>query len=620
MTEEKNLRIDDESIEISLDEIDSNETEETKEEINEKQDFKSHITQTEKISNDESNNIEGQLQSKEPDLEELGIKNDEDFDNQEVDVNSQVINNLDIKSEESEKQLNYDSEKSSHSDKSSQINLDTSIPDVTKENKYDLLIEQSTNDLNKVSNEITPEQDLNNNIEINSDTDEVSKINLDSQTHEVSTENHNELKNEYTGDEINTLIEENVKLRKQLEEFEANETVKTDLENQKNNKLENFRLLTKGISHDLNNFFTPILGNLGLIKMTIDPKDKNYERIIKSEISCLKAVNLINQLSMFTEDKSLKIETLPIAATVKSSLELALAGSNIELEFETDYKLNPVNIDKKKMSHALYNIIANSKEAMGDRGILKVAISSASGEQIEELTNNTTTDYVKIEFIDNGKGISQDDLNYIFDPYFTTKENRSGLGLTIAYKIIKDHDGLINIESKLNEGSKTTVYLPSTNEETAFADPSRTEASLAASKQENKIIVPKTPLILFMDDNMFINETVSEMIHELGMKIEVANNGIEAVKLYENAYKSSNPFDLVILDLTISSGLGAEETIKALKMLDPDVKAIVSSGSPNHPVIQNFEEYGFRNAIEKPFEINDIKRIINETLNTQYPV
>ncbi|HSV41875.1 MAG TPA: response regulator, partial [Methanomassiliicoccales archaeon] len=212
--------------------------------------------------------------------------------------------------------------------------------------------------------------------------------------------------------------------------------------------------------------------------------------------------------------------------------------------------------------------------------------------------------YVKIDVVDYGTGIPKEKLSHIFDPYFSTK-GLGGLGLTAALSIVKRHHGNITVESAADVGSKFSVYLPGTDKQP--------ETALVGEEPE----IRGAERILLMDDEEGILEVGSELLREHGFKVGCAHNGEEAVTLYSQAKTSNEPYDLVVMDLTIKGGMGGKEAIRELLSFDPNAKAIVSSGYSNDPVMAHFAEHGFKGVVKKPYMISEMIKEIRQVLDSE---
>ncbi|MDH4230628.1 MAG: response regulator, partial [Nitrospirota bacterium] len=210
--------------------------------------------------------------------------------------------------------------------------------------------------------------------------------------------------------------------------------------------------------------------------------------------------------------------------------------------------------------------------------------------------------YVVISVKDCGIGIPQEYLDNIFDPYFTTKEKGSGLGLATSWSIIKNHGGEIIATSELRKGTTFFIYLPALEAEKEI------EAMTLVSS------VVRKGNILVMDDEDLVLNVAGEMIQALGHNVEFAKDGEAAIEKYRAARESGNPFDVVILDLTIRGGMGGKETVERLLSMDNNVKAIVTSGYSDEGVVSEYYKYGFKAFLSKPYKLGVLRDTLNAIL------
>jgi len=211
-------------------------------------------------------------------------------------------------------------------------------------------------------------------------------------------------------------------------------------------------------------------------------------------------------------------------------------------------------------------------------------------------------DYILIKVKDEGAGIPAELTSKVFDPYFTTKEKGSGLGLASVYSIIVKHDGHVELKSEVGLGTTFNIYLPASK-----------KTAVKAKKKENKIIHGEGR-VLVMDDDEIIRELLSEFLAQLGYEAESVHDGKEAIKAYTEAMEDDNPFTAVIMDLTIQGGMGGKEAIKLLLEADPEAKAIVSSGYSNDPVVSNYKEFGFSGYLNKPYKVPMLSKVLDDII------
>ncbi len=377
---------------------------------------------------------------------------------------------------------------------------------------------------------------------------------------------------------------------------------------QKIRDLESIAALSGGIAHDYNNLLTVIIGNISLIQSYIEPDDMISHLLDEALEASMTAKSLTQKLITFSRGGAPIMETASIAPVIKSATEFTLSGSNIKCEFSIPDDLWLVHIDKTQIGHVIHNLVMNAREAMPSGGIIKVIaenVNIADKTRVLEKAN-----YVKISIIDQGIGISKEILDKIFDPYFSTKDMGTqkgmGLGLSICHSIIKQHNGNIVAESAAETGTTLHFYIPASEETNVAQKP------LKAPEKE-KLVLGKGR-ILVMDDEKMVIKITGHILNRLGYEASFSKDGTQAVEMYKKAMESGSPFDVVILDLTVRGGMGGKEAIKKLIEIDPKIKAIVSSGYSNSPVMTSYKDYGFIGVIAKPYNINELSKKLNEVL------
>jgi two-component system, cell cycle sensor histidine kinase and response regulator CckA len=362
-------------------------------------------------------------------------------------------------------------------------------------------------------------------------------------------------------------------------------------------KLESLEVLAGGIAHDFNNILTMILGNVSLARMYMGKdKEKTQEKLINAEQAITRAKDLTQQLLTFSKGGAPIKKVVAIGDFLKDVCQFALTGTPVICKFDLDHELLPVEVDEGQMTQAIGHIVINGHQAMRDGGTIRIkAENSIVGTSADNLPAGR---YMDISITDEGNGIPEENLNKIFDPYFTTKQKGSGLGLAVCYSVIKNHKGHIKVESTLGIGTTFHIYLP-VFEGRQHDRKNVEEGTFSASGGR----------ILVMDDEDSIRDMMGDILSSYGYVVDFARNGEEAVSLYQDSI-----YDAVILDLTIPGGMGGKETMKELLRIDPRVKVIVSSGYSSDPIMSDFKQYGFRNVIAKPYRIEELEEVIEQVI------
>ncbi len=373
----------------------------------------------------------------------------------------------------------------------------------------------------------------------------------------------------------------------------------------KASRIESIGVLAGGIAHDFNNLLTAIMSSISTVKDMVPPEEDINELLTIAQRASRNAKDLTHQLLSFAREDAPVREIGSVAELLRKTIKFVMSGSNIKYKLFIEENLLPVEMDKTQITQVIHNLALNAKEAMQDGGNLTIHVENSMVGENDNLPLRAG-EYVKISICDEGPGIPEEILNRIFDPYFSTKQmgvkKGMGLGLALCYVIVKNHEGHIAVDSMVGEGTTFTIYLPaSATEETEM------------HKEERRIITG-TGRVLIMDDEEVIEQIAGIMFKRIGYEITFAKDGSETIRLYEQAMKSGQKFDIVILDLTIPGEGGGKETIKRLLAIDAGVKAIVSSGYSEDPVMANYRSYGFKGVLPKPYEVEELSEVIHTVL------
>jgi len=366
-------------------------------------------------------------------------------------------------------------------------------------------------------------------------------------------------------------------------------------------KLQSVGLLAGGLAHDFNNLLTAIVGNISMAKMYIDSRSKAQARLADAETASRRATDLTYQLLTFSKGGAPVRKLSNIADIIRESAGFTLSGTSVAPEYAIAPDCLPVEVDEGQMNQVFNNLIINAVHAMPNGGSIRFAVANCflSENEVPTLPGGA---YVKVSVEDSGTGITPELIPKVFDPYFTTKQKGSGLGLSSVYSIVKRHDGHITVESKPGRGTAFHIYLPASR-----LGPESTQSKAGT-------ITAGRGRVLVMDDETLIRDVAGEMLRTLGYDVDFTEHGAETVALYRKALAEHKPYSVVILDLTIPAGMGGRETLQKIREFDPDVRAIVSSGYSNDPIMADYEQHGFKGVVTKPYTIGNLSSTLAAVL------
>ncbi len=367
-------------------------------------------------------------------------------------------------------------------------------------------------------------------------------------------------------------------------------------------KLESLGLLAGGIAHDFNNLLGAIMGNVSLAMLDVDPENSAYQQLAKAERASFRAQELTRQLLTFSRGGAPVKKRITLPGIITEAAGFSLRGSRVLHELSIAADLWPVEADEGQMMQVFNNLLINADQAMPAGGIIRVAAGNVTLGP-GEVSALAAGRYVAITVSDEGTGIPREHLARIFDPYFTTKQKGSGLGLAATHSIIRKHDGHITVESELGKGTVFHFYLPASQCE--VAPPPRQEKFVRGSGA-----------VLIMDDDEDMRKTTGDMLARMGYTVDYADEGNAAIAKYQKTRAAGRPFAAVIMDLTVPGGMGGKEAIVKLLAIDPAVRAIVSSGYSEDPVMADFRAYGFRGVAIKPYRIRELSEVVAAVIGT----
>ena len=364
-------------------------------------------------------------------------------------------------------------------------------------------------------------------------------------------------------------------------------------------KMESVALIAGGIASRFNTLLTHILGNINVIMNEIEPETQIYHLLNETDKSVERTRELARQLMAFSHSGSPIKKTATVANLLKDTADFVLSGSNVFCNFFINESLHKADIDEGLFSQAVSNVLINASQAMPKGGIIDVRARNVRLDE-NEVSGLPEGDYIRISIEDHGHGIATADLTRIFDPYFTTRQGRLGLGLSIAYSIIHGHGGSITVDSQPGKGSTFHIYLPA-----ATGTETRKESARKPASHGIKMLI--------VDDEVVIRNAGGRLLNKLGYeRVEFAASGLEALSKYKESLDSGSPFEIVILELSLPGSPGGREVIKALLKIDPGANIMVSGGYFDDPILSDLNRYGVKGVLAKPFKLEELKLMLQE--------
>ena len=369
-------------------------------------------------------------------------------------------------------------------------------------------------------------------------------------------------------------------------------------------KLESIGVLAGGIAHDFNNLLTSIIGSIALVKTSLESQNhqESVNALEMAKTASRRAQDLTQKLLTFAKGGTPIRKVIPAAQLLRDTVNFVVSKSAVERVTDIPDDLPPTMVDKEQIRVVMQNLITNGYEAMPDGGTLSIDAQSVRLTKDKKLPL-ANGNYIKVTVKDTGFGIPIDQIQKVFDPFFTTKRRNSGLGLATAYSITRKHEGFITVQSEVGKGSEFYVYLPVYEKDSPI-------------KQTNKSTTPcqSKGKVLILDDEECITSVASKMLVRVGYLVETAHTGEQAIELFKQAKDRAEPFDIVILDLAITGGMGGKETIHRLRQEDPEIKAIVSSGYYDDPIMSNFKNSGFDGVVTKPYTFAALSNAVDDLM------
>ena len=366
-------------------------------------------------------------------------------------------------------------------------------------------------------------------------------------------------------------------------------------------RLESLSVLAGGIAHDFNNLLTGIVGNLSLAQEEPGATGEVPALLKEAEDAAWRAQALTRQLLTFSKGGAPVTEVVELLPLVQESATFAVRGRSTACRFSAAPGLWPAAVDPGQVGQVVQNLVINAAEAMPSGGIIEIDLENVQLEATG-LGRLPPGPYVRLRVRDHGSGIPAEVLPAIFDPFVSTKQRGSGLGLAVCHSVVARHGGAIDVRSALGQGTTFEVLLPAA----PAAVVAGSVAGVPTPRQRGRVLV--------MDDEEMLRRLAQRIIGSLGCEVAVAADGQEAVALWRAARESGRPFDLVVVDLTVPGGIGGTETLQRLRALDPAVRVVVSSGYSEAAELSGHAGHGFTAVLPKPYSLEQVRRVIGGLL------
>jgi two-component system, cell cycle sensor histidine kinase and response regulator CckA len=365
-------------------------------------------------------------------------------------------------------------------------------------------------------------------------------------------------------------------------------------------KLEAVGILAGGIAHDFNNLLQGVFGYIAMARLKLDYKKDAEAMLDQAEKAMSQSIDLTSQLLTFAKGGTPIKKKIALRMAIENAAKFALSGSASSCTMHIADDLWAVEADEGQIGQVIQNIVLNASQAMQHAGTVEISAGNIEISPGSEPLLPAGGNYLRIRVKDTGCGISAQSLPKIFDPYFTTKADGSGLGLATSYSIINRHGGAIRASSGPEKGTTFCVYLPATTRETA----DRADCGFP----ERLELCNET--VLIMDDEEMVRKVAGKMIQSFGYQVAYAANGEAAIAKLEAARAAGSSIDVVILDLTVKGGMGGDQAIKRIREMAPEIKAVVSSGYADNSVLSDYRAHGFDACLNKPYTLAQLQRCL----------
>ena len=367
-------------------------------------------------------------------------------------------------------------------------------------------------------------------------------------------------------------------------------------------RFQSLGVLAGGIAHDFNNILTGVFGHVAMAKTCSEDAEKVEARLARANEALGRARDLTGRLMTFAKGGAPLRRAAPLDELIQEAVRFAVRGSHVAAHVSIADDLESASVDQGQVHQVLHNMLINACQAMPEGGEVRVRAENTRLE-VGQVAHLPAGRYIRIEVEDEGTGIPAENLERVFEPYFTTKEAGSGLGLASAFSVVRNHDGHIEVQSVLGSGTTFTIYLPATDQAIEEADP---EAAVALPRGGMRI--------LLLDDDDDVRLVMREQLEGLQYEVDTVATAEDAVRVYGEALEVGQPHDLVILDLLLPGGPSGQDVLDTLVSLDPTIRAVACSGQASHASMRDPRRNGFCATLPKPFTGTELETLLAKVL------
>lgn len=354
-----------------------------------------------------------------------------------------------------------------------------------------------------------------------------------------------------------------------------------------------------GIAHELNNSGTALISQLGLIA----EDESRSPRLLRDMEAAIRRVRrLAFQLERFSkrseqvgDEESSLLSPERLTELIQDTVSLVVSGSAIQTSFVIDPSLPGVSIPQDQLSQAFFNVLTNAVDAMGDGGLLHV-------EEVYEKRKNMINLVVR----DEGDGMDPRIVADVIKPYFSTKNNGTGMGLTIAYSVVRENGGTIEIETNPGFGTSVTLCLPASDPDGGTVVPDEGERRSMPALADT--------VVLLVENDPLVRRSMERTLRSVGCNVTSVHSGEQALDLFRERVGGTEPFSVLMTDLTMPGRYDGVQLLRRVRELDPEIPAVLCLGVLHRSNITEYRDAGFQTILRKPFGVPEIVSALNEAL------